>query len=118
MKVRLELAPGADVKVIEVDGKPVALEFTPAFLSAKGTAVLFHGESTTNEGERIEKFQLYLSATSGKLGKRIQTGKVVALIDRPKEKTPPPPPQTVPSPNALGDPPTHLSGSKRPPGKS
>ena len=91
MKVRMEPAPGAKMKITLKGGKTVeaaeiqSIEVEPFFSMANGQGEIVRGAVVSDNRGDVDKFVLTASGSNGKLSRRDLADKaVVPLIDRPK----------------------------------
>ena len=91
MKVKLQIGPDTSVEVEhDANGKPIAIIFTPLFVSSKAKAVVAYGSAETDSGKMVDLFSLSVSGATGKVSKTGRATSVSAAVDQPVE-TPTPP---------------------------
>lgn len=101
MRVKLDVSPDAEIKVIKDDeDNIISVEFEPFFGKKNGGAVLAYGEVINDNDVCLDRFSLTVSGATGKVSKggRAEPVKAAAdeLTDDDNKKKPATKPATKP----------------------
>jgi hypothetical protein len=82
MKVKLDVSPDAEMKVIkDNDDNIISIEFEPFFGKKNGGAVLAYGEVINDNNVCLDRFALSVSGATGKVAKTGRAEPVKAAAD-------------------------------------